>query len=391
MATISEAIVSQLDLFSVNPYQLAIENSEQNVYQPINTISDGNSIIEFNIPPYADRMKSLDEIYLSTVVQLVKADGSNYKEGDTQGYVVNSILSSMFRSAAIYFNNVLVMNISENFGIQEFIQLSLNFSSHVLGSKHSNMGFFISDQDNKCKELLKNSKSVELIMKLNLFNTERLLLNHVGLKIVLSLQNPNFFLRETTKQVPANGSTPASTQISSSKLLIRDMKLHVKHSKLRESFLMHVERLLSTKNVATYEIKYGQVVATTISPGQSQVSVQNIWNGLKPSLVLMAILDHKSYIGDKTANPLKFSRNNVKEFNFVVDAESYPKEPFQISLENNERKYARAFNALYASLGICDENISALVDAENFLTDYSRFDDKSKLGAHIAKRANQNV
>lgn len=46
------------------------------------------------------------------------------------------------------------------------------------------------------------------------------------------------------------------------------------------------------------------------------------------------------------------------------------KTPFKSASKNNERKYARAFNALYASLGICDENISALVDAENFLSDY---------------------
>lgn len=372
MAGFSEAIVPQLDLFSINPYQLAIENSEANVYQPINTISDGNSIIEFVIPPYSDRMKCLDEIYLSTTLQLVKSDGGLYKSGDTQGFVVNSILSSMFRSAAVYFNNVLIVNISENFGIQEFLQLSLNFSSHVLLSKHSNMGFFASDEETKCKELLKDSKSVELIMKLNLFNSEKLLLNNVGVKIVLTLQNQNFFLRETTKNTPANttANTPASSVTSKSKLLIRDLKLQMKHMKIRESYLMHIEKLLSTKNLATYEIKYGQVIAATISPGQSQVSVQNLWNGIRPSFLLMTILDHKSYIGDVSGNPLKFSRNDVSEFNFVVDSESYPKEPFEISLENNERKYARAFNALYSSIGICDENISALVDSENFLTNY---------------------
>lgn len=128
----------ELDFFSSNPYQLTIQSFEEHQLAPINAIDSSTSVIEFFSHGYNNRLKSLDDIYLSTVIQLVKIDGTLYTSDELQAYLANASLTSLIRSCNLYLNNTLVMSINGHFGIQEFIQLTLNFDSSTTSSRLSN-------------------------------------------------------------------------------------------------------------------------------------------------------------------------------------------------------------------------------------------------------------
>lgn len=100
----AEYVSPSLDLFSTNPYQLAITETEEQELSPLSTLDLQNSV-EFLCHGHASKMKMLDEMYLSCTVQLTKANGTLYTAADAlQGYLANGILTSLFKNCSVYFN-----------------------------------------------------------------------------------------------------------------------------------------------------------------------------------------------------------------------------------------------------------------------------------------------
>lgn len=362
--SLQHALPQELDLFTSNPYQLAIESFEEHQLSPLNAIDSSTSVIEFFSHGYQTKLKSLDSIYLQATLKLTKANGDSYDESESQGFLANSALTSLIKSCNLYLNNQLVMSINDHFGIQEFIQLSLNFDKSTTSARLSNQGFFNTSDEDKQKALLKGSKEVELIAKLNMMNTEKFLLSNVSLGLKLTLQNPDFYIIENTTSSTASGVTTETT--SNSKLKIVDMKLYLKHAILRPELLYNQEMMLSKKYKAVYEWKYGAIYTTTISPNLQSFSITSIYNNIRPSFLLLAFVENTTFLGNRKTNPLVFTHHGLSSVNFTINNESVPKTPLTMS----SNKYSRLFNQLYQSLGIHNENTTTLVDKENFLTNF---------------------
>jgi hypothetical protein len=355
-----ENIPQSLDLFSINPMILAIAHCEEHELSTINTI-DGTNMVEFSSPGYDSKLKSLNELYLKAIVQVTKEDGTLYSQKDAlQGHITNSILTSLFKSCVLLLNNTTVVSIQDFYGIQEYIQLSLNFSPHVTASKLSNQGFYHSGEIEKLKSRVRNSVEVELMGRLNIFNVEKLILPNVNVSLKLGFQSPDFYINEET----ADGKT------SKSMVKIKDLKLYIKHITLRESYLSYIEESLVNNAEAIYEFKSGAIVTHTIPASSTNVNLPNLWYGIRPSIVLCAFIKNSTLVGNRSEDPSIFTSHGLKMFSFLVNQENYPKTPFEITTSDQQNKYARVFNALYVSLGLSSENQNTLVDRENFLTNY---------------------
>lgn len=364
----AESIPMELDVFSSNPYQLAVTGCEDVEIVPVNTI-DGTNVAEFFSIGYNNKMKKMDEIFLSASIQLVKADGKLYEVGDSpQGHIINSILNSLFKSCSLYLNNTLVYSINDNYGLQEYIQQSLNYSPSVVDSKLSNAGLFTPSNKEKLKTMVKGSKNIELMAKLNLMNVDKLLLPNVNVGVKLGFQNADFYIKE---EMIKGAKENDPDKVSSSRVIIKDMKLHIKHVVIRDQYLLHIETSLAKSYLATYEFKISQVVTTTLAANQNSVSVHNLYNGIRPSMLLMCFIPNKAYVGSRASDPYKFTHHNLKQFCFTINNENVPKNSFNLSVDNKrENKYAYVFHNLYRSLGLQTENVDTMVDRENFLTDF---------------------
>lgn len=357
-----EHIPPELDVFSTNPFQLVAENFEEHEASPINTL-DQNNTLEFFINGYANKMKVLNEIRIMATIKVTKADGTEYKATDAlQPHLANSVVTSLFRSCNIYLNNVLCCAINDNFGIQELVQLSLNYSAATAQSKLSNQGFFPPGDDSKLKDLTKDSKTVELMAKLNLMNTEKLLIPNVSLGIKMALQNSDFYIIEGSE------TKDDVTTTTSSKVSIKDLKLYVRHVTLREHYLNYLEEHLMRNNLAIYEFKYAQVLNYTLPSGQTSINIPTVYSGVKPSIVMMFLLENATYVGSKTSDPMKFTHHDLKSFSFLINNESVPRNAYQLSITETESKFSRLFNNLHSYLGISNENTCTVVTRENFPT-----------------------
>lgn len=362
----AEIILPQLDLFSIHPYVLAIEGTEDMELTTVNSIDNSlNNVAEFHCNGYSDRCKMLDEMFIAATIQLVKTDGSLYgKEESPQGHIINGILTSLFKSASLYLNSTLALQINDNLSTIEFIQHTLNFSPSVASSKLSNQGMYPADEMEKLKNHVKGSKIIDLMGKINLLNTDKLLLPSIDLTLKLGFQQPDFYINEETI------TEETVTKTSSSKLIVKDLRLYIRHVKVRESYLLHIEQTLARNYNTIYECKYGLINTCTIPSGQSSFSIQNLWNGIKPSLLLLCFLKNSTYVGNRKEDPTIFIRHGLKEFSFLINHENFPRNPIQLTINEKESKYARAFNEVYSALGLVHENTTTLLNRENFLTNY---------------------
>lgn len=358
--SVTEAVPPELDIFTSRPFQLAVEKWEDVGLSPINNL-DINSSIEFFCNGFTNQMKSLSEMYLVATLQLVKSpSGELIKSEDLQSRLLNNTLLSLFKSCSLYLNRTLVVSMTENFGITEYIGNCLNFSSHAAETRLSIQGYYPPSQDAVLDSQLSNSKQVQFMAKLNICNTEKLLVPSVSLGLKLDFQTPAFYMIER----PAAGSKTAT----STKVNISDVKLFVRHFTVRAPFLLHVETMLASKYKACYEYHGFTVVNTTIPAGQSSYSNFSLYNGLKPGLLLLAFLPNKTYVGDTAADPLVFTSHNLSEISFAINNEEVPRGGYSITATTGQSKYARLFTSLYSSLGMSSENTSASVNRETFIT-----------------------
>jgi hypothetical protein len=365
MADIKEFLPAELDLFTENSIQLAITSIQEHSINPLNAIDENSLVIEFNCPGYDNKLKDLQELYLQCTVQLLnKSDKKPFADNLPFGHLVNGGLTSMIKSASLYFNDIPVIVYNDNYGIQEFIQNTLGYEKAAACARLMDQGYFISDHSEKQKNLLKGSKNVQLFAKLNLFNVDKFLLPNVNLKVKLVLNSQDWFLVEETKLVGSDNKT------SDSYLKIHDITLFVTHIEVSQDYCFSLENKLSKGALAIYESKIPLVLNCSIPSTQSSFSINSLYTGLAPSFALVCFLNNDTYNGNRTSDALRFSTHSVKEFQFIVNHQPLPSQPFTIENTNSSKKYARVYNSLMNAIGLSNTNKFTVVSPENYLDHY---------------------
>jgi hypothetical protein len=358
MTSVTQFISPELEVFSSNPHQIAIDKMEDYVYQPINS-TDNTNIVEFQVLGSSDRMKILDQIYLEGTLQMLKDDKTDYEAGDKMGHLLRGGLTSIIKSCTVYFNDVMVMNFNDHYGFIEFLQNTLSYSTDTIKARLGTYGYFVAG-DKSLASRMDASKKVTFCAKLNCLNFDRYLLPNVTIRIKLVLQGNSFCVVENKDD---------KNVYSKSHLKVSEMKLIVPNVTVKSDYLFDIERRLM-KQPAIYETKFGEVFTTTIPRGQTSFSIQSLYTSQRPSFVALCLQPNEIFGGNSKSDPFIFKTQGVKQFNFLVDHVNVPVTPLNIINDDEEVDYYRAFQNIYKTLGLRNENRSCAVNETNFLTDY---------------------
>lgn len=354
-----ELITPALNFFTEDPVQIAIVGYDDLIVQPVNNVDIGAGI-EFFVNGFNDSLKDLSEIHLMATIRLLKSAGDVYKSTEPQPTLINGGLNSLFKTCSLFLNQVLVQEI-DNYSIISHINNTLNFSAETTQSRMSNQGFFAgSDEEGRLAQL-NESKQLQMMTKINIFNSGKYLIPNVSMALKLDFNSPSFYIVEKPNGVDGTGGT-------TSKIEITEVKLIVRHFALRAPFLLHIESALAKKVTAKYCYQYCHAVTCTIGAGASSYSNNSLWNGIRPSLMLLAFLKNSTFVGDPLTDPLIFTPHNLSDVKFTINNLDYPRGGLQFKHDAKESKYARIFHALHSSLGIHSENVSTNVTRDNFLT-----------------------
>ncbi len=380
MARLVECMSSQLDLFQTPPIQSNILKTEEIGYKPTTSITN-NSIIEFTSLGHGDTYRDLSSIQLKLVVRLKKSPTENYKaavaevlkaDGTVQtagvpaegGGVINNVLHSLFKQCTIYLNGIAVSQSDNNYAYRAYLETVLNYDQNCLTTHLVNQGFMIDTPLHmnslttnngylKRKTVFGGSNVVELIGKLHgdMLNQQKLLLNNVDLRIVLSLEKPEFY----TMGLDADTSF----------IEILDATMFMNHVTLNPGILLAHEQVLSKKN-AIYNYKRVEVKSYTVAGQNTSLSLDSVVVGQLPNFLLFCMLSNEAYTGKRSLNSLYLQHFDISSFYLNVNGIQIPTQPLTFDYKTGPIISTRGYNSLFKNTGIHYHNRSNLIRKEFF-------------------------
>ena len=348
-----ECMKSELDLFKPRHVQTSILKTEEVSYKPLNSL-ENQTVIEFSCQGHGDTYLDLSSINLRLKLQVLKNDGSLYRDTDeNQVGIANNILSSLFRQVNVSLNGKSVNSSDGNYSYRAYLETLLNYGTDAKNT-HLEMVGWDTDDENR-KALLQNSGILELYGRIHadMLNQPLLLLNNVNLRITLTLNKPDFFF--ITNQTN-----------DESKLKILEAALYVKHCTINPNILVAHHKTLERTN-AKYHYKRCEIKSFTVGKGNS-INLDNIVIGQLPTSLIFLMVDNDAYNGLKRKNPFEFKHNNLTSFSLYVNGTPIPNETIMTDFSRGNQ-FSRAYASIFASTGILHTSQGNLVTREQFKND----------------------
>ena len=345
---------SELDLFSVKDVNTAVELTYLKEFNPISKPSHG-APIEFNITNSSPDYISLKETKLYIEVGLYNETGV-MNEADANVGVINLPGASLFRQCDVSLQQqVLTANVGSNYPYKALFDslFKYNWLEQNMGALPS--AGFVKDQglmdatnctvaDNaglQKRYKATNGKTAFYVTKLfvDVFDQEKLLLNHVPLNVKLYPSNDKFALMY--------GKLGANKYYY---FKIENAKLVVPFVKIQSSLLEEHGRELR-KSMALYPFIKSDIKTFTVNAGSQEFSVDNVFQENIPDVMFVAMTGVDNYSGDNAKNPFNFEHNNLNHLDFSINGFSNESLTFKPSLKNNSLPESKnSYMQSYASL-----------------------------------------
>lgn len=357
---------SELDLFTVPPTQVAIEDGIWDDILPFPTFRTQE--VQFEIRGDGEHYLDLSQTELWMTLVLCKK-GSDKPLTDMTGIgLVNNLMHSMFSQCQISVNNIEIENTNSNYPYRAYFENLLcydkeakeTFLAQELFVKDTadNFETFALKEQKKSdagvlpvvNEVLKDSLNEGLIDRVkrfekgnpvevrgpihaDLFKCARYLLPSVSVQIKLSRQSPEFYMVGSTTDCH---------------LIIQDCFLRVRRNRVNPSIYANHLMMLE-KTTAKYPVER-VIMKSAILPFSATVSnLANIHNGILPSRVVVGFVDTEAYSGRFTKNPFNFQNFNVSLLRLKCASRSCPYTN-GVRMKYKTDQYLQAYNTLFQGL-----------------------------------------
>ena len=346
---------SALDLFTVPP-----TNVTYNGYRlvEINPTSESITPIEFVIPgsrEYIDFSRS----YFRMDLILKKTDGGNVVAA-SQRWLAPNAFHTIIKQPSIYVNGTLTNEQTDTNAYKAYLETILNYGTEDEETILKPQGYYsalnhpgndltanqIDITHNDYKSLtVKRKKAVDGLLEMkdktidgktiqlfgmphaDLFNTGRLLIPGVDLKMRFTLNDPKFFM---------NGLTAVATDI---RLQAGDlkMKFYACMVKVRSDIYneIAVARLKNNREVF-YPTVRSEVRTYTLQNDHTTFTATDVFSGRVPDRVVVGLVYQEAFSGNYAYNPFNFPKFEVTSIKQIVEGEEYPYQALELNEDNGQ-------------------------------------------------------
>lgn len=357
----SEFIPDEFAVFSEQQTLLSVDSSIIEDYAPLNSLDNANSL-EFLSMGYNDKFKDLSQVFLNLKLKIIKQNGTDYTKTETdekQPHLVSNALHSIFKSAFITLNGNNLRNCEGNYHYKEFLETTLNYSTETAKTRLISQLYDVESNAETLKKITKDGQIFDLHGRINLMNLDKLLIPGVSFKIRFNMENPDFYFMENTAAAGTNN-------ISQLKLL--SARLFIRHVIPRQGLLLSMERMLSSGKNACYQYKHTEIVVNTLPSNITSLSIPNFYHGPRPSLVALAFVSNSAYTGDRLKDPFVFKHFDLTRFNFTVNGNARPVNPYELKISEKENTFNHVFSRIYENLNLHNSDKSICITPETFKT-----------------------
>jgi hypothetical protein len=363
--TSEPATIAELELFTMPLTQTAVQKKYKVDIRPMSTIS-ANSVIEFNFGgegrDYIDlpnsrlyvKMRIVHEDGTVLTTQAYKTDGTPDPEGskDEEAVPVNLCLHAIWNQIDVYINGFRLSQASGMYPYKAMIKTQLAYGADAKETQLTAEGYrletgvdldaFVNSNEGLFwrNQLFKGSKSVDFEGPLleDVMQMKRYLLNNMKVQIKLYPAQKQFYIMatDTTKDY---------------KIEIQDIVFKACMVRVNPGIIMGHATAMETRN-ALYNYTRHETKSYSVAAAQSTVYLDNLFQGTRPSKLVIGLVAAAAFNGNYTRNPFKFHHFNISNIALVVDGETVPGRPMKLDFDpTNGRNFVEAYVNMYESLG----------------------------------------
>ena len=337
---------SELDVFTLPPTQLAIEDSSLLEIHPISTITDDTSPIEFYIEGNGQNYLDLSHTFLHIKARIIKKNGTDLIATD-KVTTVNYPLNTCFSQCNIFLNDKQVSS-QVNYAYRCIFE-SLLFYNEKSQNTFLRAGLFFKDTVGQYEETdptknnqalnyrykyTKDSKIFDLLgpLHIDLGNQDKLLVNGVSLRIKLERSKDSFLLMSTKDDY--------KFQIKQATLLMRKVEINASISIAHEKAL--------DIGMMKYPIRKIDIKIFTLATGIQSSTISNAYIGNLPTRIIIAFVSNQSFNGNIMNNPFLFKNYDLNYICLIKENKMIPSKPYTPNFENDS--FVRSYFTLFTEL-----------------------------------------
>ena len=185
-------------------------------------------------------------------------------------------------------------------------------------------------------------------------------MNQVDVKLKLNRSSPAFCL--------SSGDASPDYQIE-----IHDIYLLVKKIRVNPAVIYGHSEILKTSN-AKYPFTRGECRIQSIPSGSTSFHWDNIFQGQKPSRVVIGFVLSKAVSGDYKANPFNFINCEIQSICLYADGIPVGGNPIKLDFTaSNGPTVMRAYTELFQSTGKWKQDAGNDINRDDFITGQTLF------------------
>lgn len=375
MATTSQFLPvakSELDFFRPRHVQVSQVGCETIPLKPINSVNAFSKRLEFYHPgKNTDFYRNLSNTFLYLKFKVAKPDGTPV-ESAKKAAVVNYIGQTIISSLEISLNGTVVTRNTDNYQYRAYIEALLtgndsDAACHLAAGGFrldTGTGAQITDFDDAnntgCKsryDWVKDGNAVEVISRLHtdIGKSHLYLPSGLDLSVNLNLTSDAFLL------MAASGVTASDVAFH-----LVDSTLYTEIVHVNPAVQTAIERVFLDRN-AIIPIQNVEVHAINVSAGQKHVSVDNLFTGKLPSVMLIGIVENSVQAGTLTKNSFVFKHLDLTNLNVYVNGTQHALGPFDFSKKN----CVLGYHSLLKASGLLSHGESPMVTQERYMNGFS--------------------
>ena len=347
-----ECAKSELDIFAVPPTQTSIESCATVEHNPVSSIAHGLPI-EFAVSGSGQDYVDIAGTQLFVRAKITRANGAPI-DGTDQVGPVNLTLHSLFSEVDVRLNDTVISSGNNTYAYRAYIEKLLSYGTDAKASQLTAALYYRDtagemDDSNplavnagnaglaKRHWFFRDGNTVDMMDKLHidLCFQERFIPSDVGLRIRL-VRNKDAFCLMSAAAAPAY------------KLQIVDCKLYVKKVKLSPSIVVAHAKALELSN-AKYPVKRVVCKTVTVSQGQMDFSLENVFTGQLPTRIVVGMVDNDAFNGVWRKNPYNLKHYNLSQLKVYLDGQSQLIKPIEPDYINGQ--FIQAYLSLFEGTG----------------------------------------
>jgi hypothetical protein len=374
-ANSEECSKSELDLFSVPPTQVTIEDGVFDDIKPHPSFKE-NTVV-FDVTGDSSHYIDMASTELWVKLRLQRKPDTTVEDAtfDAKSDVgpANNILHTIFQQTQVYLNGKEVENSNSCYPYKAYLN---NLLSHNREDKETFLAMegFVKDTPTQMTNFqvipttktvttgvgadaktttvnnpiengneglitrhgwFKANQPVQLRGRLHcdIFNINRYLISNVNVTVKLTRSKPEFYLMGKSEK---------------HFITIEETFLRVRRVKISPSIMLEHAMALE-KTTAKYPIKRVVVKQFTLPYNASKASINGICSGIMPTRVLVSFLHNKDYDGVLTGNCFNFRHLGITHLSLKLSSKAVPYSS-GIEMDYDNNCYMQAYNTLFQNI-----------------------------------------